>query len=49
MYGSDQAASLSRQIKKLVPEVRKIELVLGDGVKRILDEEIPIAKKQENI
>ena len=46
MYGSDQAASLSPPgLKKLVPEVRKIELALGDGVKRILDEEIPIAKK----
>lgn len=46
MYGSDQAASLSPQdLKKLVPGLRKIHLALGDGVKRIIDDEIPIAKK----
>ncbi len=46
MYGSDQAASLAPQgLKKIVTEIRKIELALGDGVKRILKEEIPIAKK----
>lgn len=46
MYGSDQAASLAPPgIKKLVPEIRKIQIALGDGVKRIIDDEIPIAKK----
>tara|TARA_Y100001958_G_C21205271_1_gene531438 strand:- start:908 stop:1744 length:837 start_codon:yes stop_codon:yes gene_type:complete len=46
MYGSDQAASLSPQdLKKLVPGLRKIHVALGDGVKRIIDDEIPIAKK----
>jgi N-acetylneuraminate synthase len=46
MYGSDQAASIAPAgVKKLVPEIRKIELALGDGEKRIIDEEIPIAKK----
>ena len=46
MYGSDQAASLAPPgLKKLVPEVRKIQIALGDGKKRILDDEIPIAKK----
>lgn len=46
MYGSDQAASLSPPgLKKLVPEIRRIEAALGDGVKRVLKEEIPIAKK----
>ena len=46
MYGSDQAASLaSPGLKKLVPELRKIEIALGDGVKRIIDDELPIAKK----
>ena len=45
-YGSDQAASLAPPgLKKLVPEIRKIELALGDGIKRILNEEVPIAKK----
>ena len=46
MYGSDQAASLAPPgLRKIVPEVRKIQLALGDGIKRILEEEIPIAKK----
>jgi N-acetylneuraminate synthase len=46
MYGSDQAASLAPAgLKKLVGEVNKIQLALGDGKKRIIDEEIPIAKK----
>ena len=51
MYGSDQAASLaSPGLRKIVPEVRKIQLALGDGIKRILEEEIPIAKKlRENL
>jgi N-acetylneuraminate synthase len=46
MYGSDQAASLAPPgVKKIVPEVRKIEKALGDGVKRVLEDEILIAKK----
>ena len=46
MYGSDQAASLAPPgLKKIVPEIRKIEEALGDGIKRILEDEIPIAKK----
>jgi len=46
MYGSDQAASLAPPgLKKLVPEVRKIQRALGDGKKKILEEEVPIAKK----
>jgi len=46
MYGSDQAASLAPPgLKKIVPEIRKIEKALGDGVKRVLEDEVPIAKK----
>ena len=46
MYGSDQAASLAPPgLRKIVPEVRKIQKALGDGVKKILDDEMPIAKK----
>ena len=46
MYGSDQAASLAPPgIKKIVPEIRKIEKALGDGVKRVLEDELIIAKK----
>jgi N-acetylneuraminate synthase len=46
MYGSDQSASVEPPgFKMLVAAVRKIGPALGDGEKRILDEEVPIAKK----
>ena len=47
MYGSDQSASLSpRAFKDLVGGVRKIELAInGPKTKKILDIEVPIAKK----
>ncbi len=46
MYGSDQAASLEpAALKNLVAAVRKIQIALGDGKKRIIKDEIPIAKK----
>ena len=46
MYGSDQAASLEPNgLRMLVGAVRKIEKALGDGEKRIIDDEIPISKK----
>lgn len=45
MYGSDQSASIEPQgFKKLVTGVRAIEMAMGDGVKKFLDEEHPIAK-----
>ena len=45
-YGSDQAASLEEVgLKNLVDMVRKIPLVLGDGVKTITEQEKIIAKK----
>ena len=45
MYGSDQSASLeSYGLQNLVGAVRKIELAMGDGKIRVLDEEIPIAE-----
>ena len=46
MYGSDQSASVEPNgFKQLVGAVRKIESAMGDGKKRMLDEEISIAKK----
>lgn len=46
MYGSDQAASLEPAgLKQLVGGVRKIEKALGNGQKKIIDAEKPIAKK----
>ena len=46
MYGSDKAASIEPSgLRQLVGAVRKIEKAMGDGVKRITEAEIPIAKK----
>jgi N-acetylneuraminate synthase len=46
MYGSDQSASLEPgNLRSLVRGVRAIELAMGDGQKRIIDAEVPIAKK----
>ncbi|MCH8012550.1 MAG: N-acetylneuraminate synthase family protein [Candidatus Marinimicrobia bacterium] len=46
MYGSDQSASVEPAgFKMLVGAVRKIEQAMGDGNKRILEAEIPIAQK----
>jgi len=46
MYGSDQAASIEPQgFNKLVKGIRTIETAMGDGLKNLLKEEVPIAKK----
>ena len=46
MYGSDQSASVEPNgLRQLVGAVRKIEQAMGDGEKRIIDEEVPIASK----
>ena len=45
MYGSDQSASVEPAgFKQLVGAVRKIELAMGDGVKRVYEAEKPIAE-----
>jgi len=45
MYGSDQSASIEPSgLRQLVGAVRKIENAMGDGVIKILDDEIPIAE-----
>jgi N-acetylneuraminate synthase len=46
MYGSDQSASIEPEaLRRLVGGVRKIEKALGDGIKSIIEEELPIAEK----
>ena len=46
MYGSDQSASLEPNgLIQLVKQVRKISEAMGDGDKKILESEVPIAKK----
>ncbi len=50
MWGSDQAASVEPQgLMKLVRDVRTIEQGLGDGVKRVTDDEVPIMKKLRRV
>jgi N-acetylneuraminate synthase len=45
MYGSDQSASIEPAgLRQLVGAVRKIEKAMGDGVKRTIDAELPIAE-----
>ena len=44
MYGSDQSASIEPSgFRHLVGAIRKIELAMGDGIKRTIEEETPIA------
>ena len=44
MYGSDQSASVEPAgFKQLIGAVRKIELAMGDGIKKIIEAEAPIA------
>ena len=46
MYGSDQAASLEpKGLLQLVEGVRKIEKILGNGIKKFLKSEIPVSNK----
>lgn len=45
MYGSDQSASIEPHgVRTLVGKVREIESAMGDGIKKIIKEEIPISK-----
>ena len=44
MYGSDQSASVEPTgFRQLVGAVRKIELAMGDGIKKTIEAEAPIA------
>lgn len=46
MYGSDQAASLdASDFARLVRDIRNLELIMGDGEKRIGEEEMKIREK----
>lgn len=46
MYGSDQAASLEPEgLRRMVRDVRLIDVILGDGKKKIWDSELPAMKK----
>ncbi|MGI0073231.1 MAG: N-acetylneuraminate synthase family protein [Nitrosotalea sp.] len=46
MYGSDQAASLEPQgLFRMIKDVRSLDVILGDGKKRIWESELPAQKK----
>jgi len=50
MYGSDHSASLEKAgLERMVRDVRMVETIFGDGVKRIWDSEIPVMKKLRNL
>jgi N-acetylneuraminate synthase len=45
-WGSDQAASIEPQgLERILVEIRGINTVLGDGVKKVYDSELPIIDK----
>ena len=46
MYGSDQAASLEPEgLFRMVRDIRTLDVILGDGKKRIWESELPAQKK----
>jgi N-acetylneuraminate synthase len=46
MWGSDQAASIEPQgLKRLLRDIRELDVTLGDGVKKVYDSERPIIEK----
>ena len=50
MWGSDQAASVEPHgFKRLVRDIRVIEVAMGDGVKRVYDSELPIQRKLRRV
>jgi len=50
MYGSDQAASLEPLgLNRLVKDIRAIDSIMGDGVKKIWDSEKPTIKKLRQV
>jgi len=48
MYGSDQPASIE-DADDLVAGIRKMELMVGDGIKKVYDSEKPIAEKLRKV
>jgi len=48
MYGSDQVASI-QDSDDLVDSIRKMQLMVGDGIKKVYDSEVPIAAKLRKV
>jgi N-acetylneuraminate synthase len=50
MWGSDQAASVEPQgFAHMVRDIRLVEMAMGDGVKRIIEREVPVMKKLRRV
>ena len=50
MWGSDQAASVEPQgMARLVRDIHAVESALGDGVKRVYDNEVAVMKKLRRV
>ena len=50
MWGSDQSASLEPNgISRLVRDIRLVEQSMGDGIKRVYEEEVPVMKKLRRV
>ena len=50
MWGSDQAASVEPQgFARLVRDIRLVETAMGDGVKRVVEREVPVMKKLRRV
>jgi N-acetylneuraminate synthase len=48
MYGSDQSASI-QNVTYMVEAIRNMEKMIGDGIKRVYESELPIAKKLRKV
>jgi N-acetylneuraminate synthase len=50
LWGSDQSASLEpAELNELVRDIRFVESALGDGVKRVMEREIPVMQKLRRV
>jgi N-acetylneuraminate synthase len=46
MWGSDQAASLEpTAFGRMIKYIRELDIILGDGIKKVYDSELPIIEK----
>ncbi len=50
LWGSDQAASLEREgIYRIVRDINQINIIMGNGIKKVYDSELPIIKKLRRV
>lgn len=50
LWGSDQAASLEAEgLRKMIRDIRNVHDILGDGIKKVYDSEIPVMNKLRKV